>query len=93
LTGTDSSFYMEEYLIDPNTCVYVGQTLRNAKLRSQSGALVLAVRRAGGTLIVGPTGETSIEGGDMLICLGTAEQLRTLNQILSPLSRLPRPPK
>ena len=94
LTGTDSSFYMEEYLIDPNTCVYVGQTLRNAKLRSQSGALVLAVRRAGGTLIVGPTGDTAIEGGDMLICLGTAEQLRTLNQILSPLSfRLPRPPK
>ncbi|MEG4043589.1 potassium channel protein [Microcoleus sp. Pol17_C1] len=93
LTGTDSSFYMEEFLVDPNSCVYVGQTLRNAKLRSQSGALVLAVRRAGGTLIVGPTGETAIEGGDMLICLGTAEQLRTLNQILSPLSfRLPRPP-
>ena len=94
LTGTDSSFYMEEFLVDPNSCVYVGHTLRDAKLRSQSGALVLAVRRASGTLIVGPTGETAIEGGDMLICLGTAEQLRALNQILSPLSfRLPRPPR
>ncbi len=94
LTGTDSSFYMEEFLVDPNSCVYVGETLRNAKLRSQSGALVLAVRRADGHLIVGPTGETAIEGGDMLICLGTAEQLRALNQILSPLSsRVPRPPK
>ena len=93
LTGTDSSFYMEEFLVDPNSCVYVGETLRNAKLRSQSGALILAVRRASGTLIVGPTGETAIEGGDMLICLGTAEQLRALNQILSPLSfRIPRPP-
>ncbi|MEZ2229184.1 MULTISPECIES: potassium channel protein [unclassified Microcoleus] len=93
LTGTESSFYMEEFLVDPKSCVYVGQTLRDAKLRSQSGALVLAVRRASGTLIVGPTGETAICGGDMLICLGTAEQLRVLNQILSPLkARQTRPP-
>ncbi|MBE9183372.1 potassium channel protein [Microcoleus sp. LEGE 07076] len=94
LTGTDRSFYMEEFLVDPNSCVYVGQTLRNAKLRSQSGALVLAIRQREGNLIVGPTGETAIEGGDRLICLGTAEQLRALNQILSPLSfRVPRPRK
>jgi len=93
LTGTENSFYMEEFLVNPDSCVYVGQTLRDAKLRSQSGALVLAIRRRFGNLIVGPTGETAIEGGDMLICLGTAEQLRTLNQILSPLtSRLTRPP-
>ncbi|MEG3974836.1 potassium channel protein [Microcoleus sp. herbarium8] len=94
LTGTENSFYMEEFLVNPNSCAYVGETLRNAKLRSQSGALVLAIRRPDGHLIVGPTGETAIEGGDMLICLGTAEQLRALNQILSPLSsRVPRPPK
>ena len=94
LTGTESSFYMEEFLVDPNTCVYVGQTLRNAHLRSQSGALILAIRHPDGNLIVGPTGETRIEGGDILICLGTAEQLRALNQILSPLNfRFPRPPK
>lgn len=94
LTGTESSFYMEEFLVDPNSCVYVGQTLRNAHLRSQSGALILAIRHPDGNLSVGPTGETRIEGGDILICLGTAEQLRALNQILSPLNfRLPRPPK
>jgi voltage-gated potassium channel len=94
LTGTDNSFYMEEFLVNPDSCVYVGQTLREAKLRSQSGALILAIRRPNGNLIVGPTGETAIEGGDMLICLGTAEQLRALNQILSPLtSGLTRPPK
>ncbi len=94
LTGTDRSFYMEEFLVDPESCPYSGQTLRDAKLRSQSGALVLAVRRADGTLIAGPTADTYIQGGDMLICMGTAEQLRQLNKILSPLkSRFPRPPK
>lgn len=93
LTGTDRSYYMEEFLIDSLSCPYCGQTLREAKLRSQSGALVLAIRRPDGTLLVGPTADTLIIGGDMLLCMGTAEQLRLMNQILSPLkSALPRPP-
>lgn len=94
LTGTDRAFYMEEFLIDPQHCPATGQTLREARLRSQSGALVLAIRRADGTLIGGPTADTELISGDLLICMGTAEQLRSLNQILSPLgSRRLRPPK
>jgi voltage-gated potassium channel len=85
LTGTNSAFYMEEFLIDPKTCPCVGQTLSQASLRSQSGALVLAVRRADGTLIGGPTGDTILMAGDLLICMGTAEQLRNLTQILLPI--------
>lgn len=94
LTGADRSFYMEEFLIDPQTCPVVGQTLREARLRSQSGALVLAIRRGDGTLIGGPTGETRLLPGDLLICMGTAEQLRQLSQLLIPIrSRGLRPPK
>lgn len=94
LTGTDRSFYMEEFFIDPNICPHVGQSLREARLRSQSGALVLAIRRADGTLIAGPTGDTVILAQDVLICMGTAENLRQLNQILGPIRsfslRLPK---
>lgn len=94
LTGTDRSFYMEEFRLDANVCPVVGQSLSQARLRSQSGALVLAIRRADGTLIAGPTGETVLLPGDAMICMGTAEQLRSLNQILSPISskilRLPK---
>lgn len=94
LTGTDRSFYMEEFRLDPEVCPVVGQTLSEARLRSQSGALVLAIRRADGILIGGPTGETVLLPGDAMICMGTAEQLRALNQILTPLSsktlRLPK---
>ena len=82
---SDRSFYMEEFLIDVETCPVAGLSLREARLRSQSGSLVLAVRRRDGTLIVGPTGETIIMAEDMLICMGTADQLRVLNQILVPL--------
>ncbi|MFB2934322.1 TrkA family potassium uptake protein [Aerosakkonemataceae cyanobacterium BLCC-F154] len=94
LTGTDRSFYMEEFRLDPEVCPYVGQTLKDARLRSQSGALVVAIRRADGTLIGGPTAETVLSARDSMICMGTAEQLRLLNQILSPLAskrlRLPK---
>jgi voltage-gated potassium channel len=94
LTGTDRSFYMEEFLIDPEICPFVGQTLREARLRLQSGALVLAIRRTDGNLIAGPTGETRLLDGDLLICMGTAEQLRQLNQLLVPIrSHFPRLPK
>ncbi|MBE9126371.1 MULTISPECIES: potassium channel family protein [unclassified Coleofasciculus] len=94
LTGADRSFYMEEFLVDPQTCPLVGQTLRQARLRSQTGALVLAIRRADGNLIAGPDGNTPLLPGDLLICMGTAEQIRLLNRTLSPLrSHLPRRPK
>jgi voltage-gated potassium channel len=94
ITGANRSYYLEEFLIDAQICPYVGKSLRDAKLRSQSGALVLAIRRFDGNLIAGPTGDTLILEKDALICMGTPEQLRELNQILGPISsQLPRLPK
>ncbi len=94
LTGGDRELYMEEYRLDPAVCPCIGQTLKEARLRSQSGALVLAIRRVDGSLIGGPTAETILMAGDLLICMGTAEQLRQINQILGPIRyRVPRPPK
>jgi len=95
ITGSNRSYYLEEFLIDTEDCPYVGKSLREAKLRSQSGALVLAIRRIDGNLIAGPTGETRILDRDALICMGTAEQLRDLNKILGPINstkslRLPK---
>jgi len=86
LSGTDRQLYMEEFLLDSDRCPFVGQSLQRAKLRSQSGALVLAIRRLDGKLIGGPTGDTVLMSGDTLICMGTAEQLRDLNQILGPIN-------
>jgi voltage-gated potassium channel len=84
ITTIDRSFYMEEYSIDSRVCPVAGLSIRQARLRSQSGALVLAVRREDGTMIVGPTGDTILMNLDMLICMGTADQLRVLNRMLDP---------
>jgi len=94
LSGGDRTFYIEEFELASESNPYVGQTLREARLRSQSGALVLAIRRRDGVAIVGPNAETILMLGDHLLCMGTAEQIRRLNQILFPMkSEIPRPPK
>lgn len=64
----------------------MGQSLQKAKLRSQMDALVLAIRRLDGNLIGGATGDTILMSGDTLICMSTAEKLRSLNQILGPIN-------
>ncbi|NMF57387.1 potassium channel family protein [Pseudanabaena yagii] len=87
IAGSNRSFYIEEYRIDEPS--YIGMSLKKASLRSQTGALVLAIRRADGDVIAGPDGNTEILQGDVLISMGTPEQLRALNQILSPLSKKP----
>ncbi|NJP11163.1 MAG: potassium channel protein [Leptolyngbyaceae cyanobacterium RU_5_1] len=94
LSGGNRTFYIEEFQLDSAGCPHVGQTLREARLRSQSGALVLAIRRADGTPLVGPNADTTLLQDDHLICMGTAEQIRHLNRILFPMrSDFPRPPK
>lgn len=92
LAGSERSFYLEDFLLDENSCPCLGQSLSEARLRAKSGALVLAIRRSNGDLIAGPTGETILKSGDSLICMGTAEQLRVLNSILGPINS-PRLPK
>ena len=95
ISGTDRQLYMEEFLLDPKVCPVVGMTLGQARLRAQTGALILAVRRNDGTLIGGPTPDTVFMPADVLIAMGTPEQLRALNQLLGPIGskQLRRPKK
>jgi voltage-gated potassium channel len=95
LSSGNRSFYIEEFRLDLE-CPLVGRTLHEARLRSLTGALVLAIRRVDGNLLGGPSADTILTEGDLLICMGTADQLRDLNQILCPLGRTdkaPRPPR
>ncbi|MCM1981678.1 potassium channel family protein [Lyngbya confervoides] len=94
LSGASESVYIEELELHESDCPEVGKSLRESDLRSRTGAMVLAIRRLTGQLIAGPSPETQLEDCDTLICMGTAEQLRDLNQILSPLApQEPRVPR
>ena len=58
----------------------IGQTLRQCHLGRDTGVTVLAVRRASGEWIHHVTGDMVLEGGDILVALGTPEQQDALRQ-------------
>ena len=70
-------FRLEELTLAANSAL-VGKTLRSAHLRDRTGALVLAIRRPDGRFVTNPSPEDTIEAADVLICIGTAEQLEAL---------------
>ena len=65
-------------LVVSHTSSLSGGTIRSAQLRERTGALVLAIRRPGGGFVTNPSPEDVIESGDVLISVGTAEQLEAL---------------
>ena len=62
----------------PAASPFVGQSLRGAHLRDRTGALVLALRQVDGTLLTNPDPDTVLGVGQILIAIGTDEQLRSL---------------
>jgi len=72
-------FRLEELAVSASSPLS-GGTLRSAQLRDRTGALVLAIRRPDGAFVTNPSPEDVINAGDVLISVGTAEQLGALAQ-------------
>lgn len=60
-----------------------GKTIEGARVYSNSGALVLAVKKRGCPVNTKPSKETLLEKGDNLIAIGTVDQLSKLEEISS----------
>ena len=79
--GPDLSF--EEIEIQP-TCEAAGRSIRDLRVRAQTGASIVAVRRDDGTFDTSPTPETTLVEGDVLVGVGTADQIRALEDLFAP---------
>jgi len=65
---------VEEMVVEANTNA-AGRTLEAAGLLAPDAAKVLAVRKRDGTVNVNPPASVQLEDGDLVIALGTEEQL------------------
>lgn len=73
-------FRMQEFVV-PEGSAIAGMTLRDADLRKQTGVLVLALRRVDGSFTTNPDPDTLIEPRQILITVGTDDDVRRLEDL------------
>lgn len=71
---------MEEITVGPTSSLS-GMALKDSGLRQQFDLIVIAIKRAAGEMLFGPTPETQILGGDTLIVLGLRKNLEALEEV------------
>jgi voltage-gated potassium channel len=62
---------------------FVSKSLIEAKIRKDTGVIVLAIRKSDGRMLFNPPAEAPIEAGDHLIVMGESHNLRHLEQMLA----------
>ena len=70
-------FRLEELTVGDDSPL-AGQTLKDSRVHSRTGCLVLAIRRPDGSFTPNPSPDVRVAPGDVLIGVGTAPQLAAL---------------
>ena len=79
----------EEIEVTP-TCGQAGKTIRELNVRSETGALIVALRKKDGSFDTTPTPEATLEVGDVMIAAGTPEELSALEDLFAPAEAVAR---
>jgi voltage-gated potassium channel len=73
----------EEIVVHRN-CEPCGKTIGEIRVRERTGALVIALRKADGTFDPTPDAAAVLEPGDVLIGVGTTDEMRRLEELFAP---------
>ena len=79
--GPDLRF---EELEVKETCPRAGASIRELRIRHDTGALVVALRKRDGSFDITPNPDTRLEVGDVLVAMGTQPELQALEDLLAP---------
>lgn len=78
----DIEFRLEEMTVVGES-VLAGSSIRDAHIRDETGALVLALRDPDGTFVTNPPADQQICPGQVLIAIGTKEELTALEALVA----------
>ena len=70
----------EEVLIGDNAS-FAGRTVQQSAIRGDLDIIIVAIRRADGTMLFNPSHDTVLHGGDRLIVVGRRENLAKLEKM------------
>jgi voltage-gated potassium channel len=80
VTANNLNLGFEQLEVDAAS-ILVGKKLSQTTIRSELDIVVVSIRRSDGQIIFNPSGDATIEAGDMLIAIGKSESLLKLNAL------------
>jgi voltage-gated potassium channel len=81
-TAAGPDLHMAEIEVH-ETCPSAGKTIRDSRVRHDTGAIIVALRRKDGTFDTTPEPEAVIEPGDVIVGVGTSEELQRLEDLFA----------
>jgi voltage-gated potassium channel len=66
------------------TCSAAGKTIRELRIRHETGAIVIALRKPDGSFDTTPEPDTPLDVGDVLIGVGSPDELSALEDLFAP---------
>lgn len=82
-TAGGEELRFEEITVTP-TCPAAGRSIGELRVRDTTGAMIVAIRKLSGAFDTAPAPSAVLETGDVLIGVGSAEQIRRLEELFAP---------
>ena len=86
-SAADTTFSFEEIEVT-STCGAVGLTIGELDVAKRTGAYIVALRKHDGEMEMRPSKETLLEEGDVLVGIGSPDEIRKLERLFEPRERV-----
>jgi voltage-gated potassium channel len=84
VTGTGGGDLQYEEIEVTTASGQAGKSIRVLRIRHETGAVIVALRKQDGTFDSTPDPEAVLEAGDVLIAAGSSDELRALEELFAP---------
>ena len=81
-TAAGADLHMAEIEVH-RTCTNAGRTIRELRVRHETGAIIVALRKRDGTFDTTPEPDASLEPGDVIVGVGTSDELQRLEDLFA----------
>jgi voltage-gated potassium channel len=81
-TATGPDLHMAEIIVH-RTCLQAGKTIRDIRVRHETGAIIVALRKGDGSFDTTPEPDATIEPGDVIVGVGTTDELHRLEDLFA----------
>jgi voltage-gated potassium channel len=71
-------------------CPHAGRSIRDVAVRRETGAVIVALRKRDGSFDTTPDPDSTLDVGDVMIVVGTADELRRLEELFAPTEAVAR---